>query len=78
MRSRLAAAHLEKCGACREYAEAADAGGSCLRSVPLAADPRLVRATQMRVRFHASRLRETRERMWLVGWLVWAWAFRRR
>lgn len=38
-----------------------------LRSLPLAADSRLVRATQMRVRFHASRLRETRERMWLVG-----------
>jgi hypothetical protein len=33
----------------------------------LAADARLVRATQMRVRFHAGRLRETRERMWLVG-----------
>jgi hypothetical protein len=38
-----------------------------LRSLPLAANARLVRATQMRVRFHASRLRETRERMWLVG-----------
>jgi hypothetical protein len=38
-----------------------------LRSLPLAADSRLVRATQMRVRFHASRLRETRERLWLVG-----------
>ena len=38
-----------------------------LRSLPFAADSRLVRATQMRVRFHASRLRETRERMWLVG-----------
>ena len=38
-----------------------------LRSLPIAADSRLVHATQMRVRFHASRLRETRERMWLVG-----------
>ncbi|HWY20156.1 MAG TPA: hypothetical protein VNX26_02990 [Candidatus Acidoferrum sp.] len=38
-----------------------------MRSLPLAADSRLVRATQMRVRFHASRLRETRERLWLVG-----------
>ena len=38
-----------------------------LRSLPVAADARLVRATQMRVRFHANRLRETRERMWLVG-----------
>jgi hypothetical protein len=38
-----------------------------LRSLPFAADSRLVRATQMRVRFHASRLRETRERLWMVG-----------
>ena len=38
-----------------------------MRSQPLAADSRLVRATQMRVRFHASRLQEARERMWLVG-----------
>jgi hypothetical protein len=38
-----------------------------LRSTPVTADARLVRATQMRVRFHANRLRETRQRMWLVG-----------
>jgi predicted anti-sigma-YlaC factor YlaD len=60
-------AHLAECEACRHYAEAANAVVSSLRSVPLAADARLVRATQMRVRFHASRLRETRERMWLVA-----------
>jgi len=60
-------AHLEECGECREYAEAASRVEAALRSVPLAADARLVRATQMRVRFHAARLREARERMWLVG-----------
>jgi hypothetical protein len=60
-------AHLEQCAVCREYAEAASRVVSALRSVPLAADSRLVRATQMRVRFHAARLRERRERMWLVG-----------
>jgi len=60
-------AHLNECEACRHYAEAANAVVLALRSLPLAADARLVRATQTRVRFHAARLRETRERMWLVG-----------
>jgi predicted anti-sigma-YlaC factor YlaD len=59
--------HLEECAACRDYAEAADRLVRALRSLTLAADSRLVRATQMRVRFHASRLREARERLWLVG-----------
>jgi len=59
--------HLDECEACRQYAEAANGVVRTLRSLPLAADSRLVRATQMRVRFHASRLRETRERIWLVG-----------
>lgn len=60
-------AHLQECEGCRDYEEAAGRVVAALRSVPVAADPRLVRATQMRVRFHASRLRETRERMWLVA-----------
>ena len=60
-------AHLDECEACRHYAEAANGVVRGLRSLPLAADSRLVRATQMRVRFHANRLRETRERLWLVG-----------
>ena len=60
-------AHLDECEPCRDYFEAANGVVRTLRSLPLAADARLVRATQMRVRFHASRLRETRERMWLVG-----------
>jgi len=59
--------HLGECAACREYAEALGRVAAALRSVPLAADSRLVRATQMRVRFHARRLRETRERMWFVA-----------
>jgi anti-sigma factor RsiW len=59
--------HLYECEACRKYAEAAKEMVSALRSLPLAADSRLVRATQMRVRFHADRLREARQRMWLAG-----------
>jgi predicted anti-sigma-YlaC factor YlaD len=60
-------AHLDECEACRHFAEGVNGVVRALRSLPLAADSRLVRATQMRVRFHASRLRETRERLWLVG-----------
>ena len=60
-------AHLDECKACRDYAEAVNGAVRALRSQPLAADSRLVRATQMRVRFHAARLRETRERMWMVA-----------
>jgi predicted anti-sigma-YlaC factor YlaD len=59
--------HLEQCAACRQFAEAASEIVRSVRSLPLAADTRLVRATQMRVRFHASRLREMRQREWLVG-----------
>ena len=59
--------HLDECEACRDYAEAVDGVVRTLRSLPVAADSRLVRATQMRVRFHANRLREMRERMWLIG-----------
>jgi len=60
-------AHLQECESCRDYADAARQVVRALRSVPVTADSRLVRATQMGVRFHASRLRETRERTWLVG-----------
>ena len=60
-------AHLDDCAACRAYADAAGRVVTAVRSLPLAADARLVRATQMRVRFHAARVRETRERMWLVA-----------
>lgn len=60
-------AHLQECAPCRHYAEAANQLVRSLRALPLAADARLVRATQMRVRFHAERLREARQRMWLVA-----------
>jgi len=60
-------AHIDECEACRHYAETANGVVRALRSLPLAAHSRLVRATQMRVRFHATRLREARERMWLVA-----------
>lgn len=60
-------AHLKDCAECRNYSEAAAQTVRALRSLPIAADSRLVRATQMRVRFHASRMRETRQRMWFVG-----------
>lgn len=60
-------AHLQDCESCRDYAETVGTVIRNLHSLPLAADARLVRATQMRVRFHAARLRESRERLWLVG-----------
>lgn len=60
-------AHLRDCAECRNYSEAAVHTVRALHSLPIAADSRLVRATQMRVRFHASRMRETRQRMWFVG-----------
>ena len=60
-------AHLDTCEACREYGDRLNGMLRALRSAPVTADARLVRATQMRVRFHANRLRETRHRIWLVG-----------
>jgi predicted anti-sigma-YlaC factor YlaD len=64
--------HLHECDACRDYGDGVNTMIRALRTVPLAADARLVRATQMRVRFHARRLREARERMWLVGTICFA------
>jgi len=60
-------AHLDACEECGRYRDEVDGMLRALRSTPVTADARLVRATQMRVRFHANRLRETRQRMWLVG-----------
>lgn len=60
-------AHLHECESCRQYADAVSGVVHTLRSLPLAADSRLVRATQMRVRFHAERLQETRQRFWMVA-----------
>ena len=60
-------AHLDNCEACGHYAEAANRVVRALRSLPLAADSRLVRATQMRVRIRARDLRQRRERLLLVA-----------
>src|SRR5438876_5735091 len=57
-------AHLDQCEACRHYAEAANGVVRTLRSLPLAADSRLVRATQMRVRQRALELQRQQERLW--------------
>jgi len=59
-------AHLEECPACRDYAEAKGRVVAALRSMPLAADSALVRATQTRVRSRALQLQQQRERIWLV------------
>ena len=59
-------AHLDECQACRNYAEAANGVVRSLRSVPLAADSRVVRATQMRVRHRAMELQRQQERLWVM------------
>jgi len=59
-------AHLDQCEACRHYAEAANGVVRTLRSLPLAADSRLVRATQMRVRQRALELQRQQERLWVI------------
>jgi len=58
--------HLDQCEACRHYAEAANRAVRTLRSLPLAADSRLVRATQMRVRQRALELQRQQERLWVI------------
>jgi predicted anti-sigma-YlaC factor YlaD len=58
--------HLEECEACRHYAEEANGVVRSLRSLPLAADSRLVRATQMRVRQRALELQRQQERLWVI------------
>jgi len=59
-------AHLDQCETCRHYAEAANGVVRTLRSLPLAADSRLVRATQMRVRLRALELQRQQERLWVI------------
>jgi predicted anti-sigma-YlaC factor YlaD len=58
--------HLDECEACRHYAEAASGVVRTLRSLPLAADFALVRATQMRVRQRALELQRQQERLWVI------------
>jgi len=59
--------HLQNCQSCRSYAEQVGKIITVLRSVPLAADSELVRATQQRVRMRALQLQQSRERAWLVA-----------
>jgi hypothetical protein len=59
--------HLAVCADCRDYAEAVARVVRGLHALPVAADSRLVRATRMRVRFHADRLRRAQERIWLTA-----------
>ncbi len=58
--------HLQECVACRGHAEAAGRVVRALRSQPLAADSRLVRATQMRVRQRVLELQRQQERAWVI------------
>ena len=58
--------HLQECAPCREYAAAASQVAAAMRAIPVAADRNLVRTTQLRVRLHAQKLQQQRDRMRLV------------
>jgi predicted anti-sigma-YlaC factor YlaD len=60
-------AHLQECGACRDYAAATAEIVRALRGIPLAADPRLVLNTQARVRARAFALRQRQQWLTLVA-----------
>ena len=59
--------HLQDCGPCRDYAAATAEIVRAVRGVPLAADPRLVRNTQARVRARAFALRQRQQWLRLVA-----------
>ena len=59
--------HLQDCGPCREYAAAAAEIVRAVRGIPVAADPRLVRNTQARVRARAFALRQRQQWLRLVA-----------
>lgn len=59
--------HLQDCGPCRDYAAATAEIVRAVRAVPLAADPRLVRNTQARVRARACALRQRQQWRRLVA-----------
>ncbi len=59
--------HLQDCGPCRDYAAATAEIVRAVRGVPLAADPRLVRNTQARVRARALALRQRQQWLTLVA-----------
>jgi predicted anti-sigma-YlaC factor YlaD len=60
-------AHLQDCGACRDYAAATAEIVRALRGIPVAADPRLVLNTQARVRARALALRQRQQWLMLVA-----------
>jgi predicted anti-sigma-YlaC factor YlaD len=60
-------AHLRECAVCCESAEQTAQLIRSLRSVPMTAQPELVRRTQGLVRMRARQLQRERERLWLVG-----------
>ena len=60
-------AHLQDCVSCRDYAAATAEIMRALRGIPLAADPRLVRSTQARVRTRAFALRQRQQWLTLVA-----------
>ena len=60
-------AHLQDCAACRDYAAATAEIVRTLRGVPLAADPKLVRNTQARVRARGVALRQRQQWLSLVA-----------
>jgi predicted anti-sigma-YlaC factor YlaD len=57
-------AHLQECGACREYAAATAEVVRAVRGIPVRADPTLVLDTQARVRARAFELRQRQQ--WLT------------
>lgn len=66
--------HLESCTPCGERAVALERAVASLRSVSIALDPALVKATQFRVRLRAHELREQESRMrglWISCALSW-------
>ena len=60
-------AHLQDCGPCRDYAAATAKIVRAVRSVPLAADPKLVRNAQALVRARALALRQRQQWLTLVA-----------
>lgn len=60
-------AHLSSCPQCARYADDFEQTGRLLRAVAVAASPRLVMATQQRVRTRALQLREQQTRTALIA-----------
>jgi predicted anti-sigma-YlaC factor YlaD len=60
-------AHLQDCGPCRDYAAATAEIVRALRSIPMAADRRLLFNTQARVRARAFALRQRQQWLTLVA-----------